>query len=300
MDYPLNPNPRYELDRTPHPSLLALLAKNREHYQALLTRFSTFSERLARIPQLPSTIALPPGEHRRIPDLYTRAVNGDQEAVAWFEPIVAAVAHDSSPCWLNGFIPGLDGVALYCFVAINNPRLYLEVGSGNSTKFVRQAISDYQLSTRIISIDPQPRASIDGICDQIIREPLEQCPLSVFEGLGGNDILFVDGSHRCFMNSDTTVFFLEVLPSLSPEVLVGIHDIFLPYDYPRTWASLGYSEQYLLAASLLAGPERFRIELPALYVSSNQTLKPALGNIAAQVPNIVSMRGTAFWFRTVP
>ena len=64
--------------------------------------------------------------------------------------------------------------------------------------------------------------------------------------------MFVDNSHRSFMKLDVTVFFTEILPRLQPGVLVGIHDIFLPDDYPAHWDVRYYSEQYLLWRVLLA------------------------------------------------
>ena len=112
--------------------------------------------------------------------------------------------------------------------------------------------------TRIVSIDPQPRAEVDELCDRVLRVPLEAADLSVFDELSDGDVLFFDGSHRTFMNSDATVFFLEVLPRLADGVLVGVHDVFLPYDYPRDFADRYYSEQYLLAAHLIAGNPRAR------------------------------------------
>src|ERR1035438_7582905 len=135
------------------------------------------------------------------------------------------------PCWVNKWLSGLDTFALYGFVATCNPAVYIEVGSGFSTKVVRRAIRDMGLATRLVSIAPSPRAEIDRLCDEVIRQPLEACDLSLFDRLGSGDIFFMDGSHRSFMNSDVTVFFLEILPRLQPGVLVHIHDIFLPLDY---------------------------------------------------------------------
>src|ERR1019366_3993414 len=106
----------------------------------------------------------------------------------------------------------------------------VEIGSGNSTKFVARAIADHGLETKIISIDPQPRAEIDSLCNEVMRKPLEKCNLDIFGTLGESDIVFADNSHQSFMNSDVTVFFCEVLPMLARGVTVGIHDIFLPQD----------------------------------------------------------------------
>ena len=78
-----------------------------------------------------------------------------------------------------------------------------------------------------------------------MRQPLEAVDASEFGALTAGDVVFFDGSHRVFQNSDVTVFFLEILPALPPGVLVQIHDIFWPVDYPPAWADRYYSEQYM-------------------------------------------------------
>src|SRR5262245_52540208 len=108
----------------------------------------------------------------------------------------------------------------------------LSIGSGHSTKFARRAVVDYGLPTQITSIDPHPRAEIDALCHRTIRKPLEETDLNVFDELEPGDVVFFDGSHQYFMNSDVTVFFLDVPPRLKPGTLVQVHDNTLPYDYP--------------------------------------------------------------------
>ena len=176
------------------------------------------------------------------------------------------------PSLNNPWLPGLDSLALYCELAILDPVRYVEVGSGSSTKFAGRSIRDNTLRTEITSIDPEPRAEIDAICDHILRSPLEQIEHSFFETLAINDILFFDGSHRCFMNSDVTVMFLDILPRLKPGVVVQIHDIYLPDDYPPWWAERYYSEQYLLAAYILAQGQKFDILLPNRFVAQDPQL----------------------------
>jgi hypothetical protein len=82
----------------------------------------------------------------------------------------------------------------------------------------------------------------------------------------------MDGSHQVFMNSDATVFFLDVLPSLPAGLLVGIHDVFLPDDYPPEWANSFIAEQYLLAAYLLAESPWLQPELVTSYVNEHREL----------------------------
>jgi hypothetical protein len=121
---------------------------------------------------------------------------------------------------------------------------------------VRRSIDDHGLGTRLVSIDPHPRAETEALCNEVVRQPLEDTDLSIFAALGPDDICFIDNSHLAFQNSVVTVFMLEVLPSLRPGVLVGIHDIMLPGDYPEAWRERFYNGQYLLAAFLLGRARR--------------------------------------------
>jgi len=199
----------------------------------------------------------------------------------------------------NPFLPGLDSVALYSLLSLNNPKTYAEIGSGYSTKFARRAIGDHKLQTRIISIDPHPRAEIDSLCDIVIRQPLEDADLTSFFELEAGDFVFMDGSHRCFMNSDVTVFFLDILPRLKAGVFVQVHDIHLPYDYPPESAGWYRSEQYLLAAYLLADSNKFNIVLPNWFITRDAELSKTLDALwddraMAGVLN----GGASFWMET--
>ena len=211
--------------------------------------------------------------------------------------IETRTADPSEPYWTNGFIPPLDAVAIYGLLAIRNPRLFVEIGSGNSTKFARRSIRDHRLRTRIISIDPHPLTEIDRICDQVIRNPLQDIDLALFDDLTAEDIVFCDGSHRAFQNSDVTVFFCDVLPRLATGMTVGVHDIFLPEDYPEQWLGRFYNEQYLLSCYLMGG-DTLSIELPGYYCGADPELYGLLDGLWTQLnlPD-VPYRGSAFWLR---
>jgi hypothetical protein len=132
--------------------------------------------------------------------------------------------------------------------------------------------------TRIVSVDPWPRTEVDLICDEIIRAPLEEIEdLSRFAELLPGDIVFIDNSHRSFQNSDVTVFFTEILPMLPRGVLYGIHDIYLPADYPDALAERYYNEQYLLTTYLLGGASGDRIVFPGAYISGQAEALRLLG-----------------------
>ena len=167
--------------------------------------------------------------------------------------------------WHNSFLPVLDALALIHFVR-QAPHRVIEVGSGNSTKFVKAALDFYGEPKEIISIDPYPREEIDEICDQVIRQPVEAVDLSLFDKAEAGDVVFIDNSHRSFMNSDVTVCMLEIIPRLKSGVVIGIHDIFLPFDYYESWSDRAYNEQYLLGAMLLANPKYFDIQMTNFWI----------------------------------
>ena len=239
LDYPVNPIPRYGYGKPPHSKLYKIINRNRIDYKNKLEKFLSFKECFWRIPV------------RKLGTLH-------------------------EPYWINNWIPGLDAVALYSFLCINNPKRYFEIGSGNSTKFARKAILDHNLQTKITVIDPHPRTEITSICDTIIPHPLEDVDLRTFDELEAKDIFFVDGTHRVFMNSDVSVTFLDILPRLNAGVLVEFHDILLPYDYPPRWREYYFSEQYLLAVSLLAEGNKFDIALPNFFVSRDSELNEVI------------------------
>ena len=160
------------------------------------------------------------------------------------------------PAWRGVPYCPFDAVTLYTIVQKFKPKRYLEIGSGITTCYAYQSIKDAGLSTTITSIDPEPRAKIDSICDKIIREGLETCDLGIFETLEANDILFFDGSHRSFMNSDVTVFFIDILPRLKPGVVVHLHDIPLPWDYDSGFTNWYWNEAYMLAVYLMGHKDR--------------------------------------------
>jgi hypothetical protein len=255
---------RYGYGKPPHQRLNQIIGSEIEHYSDNLRMLTKYSSGLNNVPLYP-----PANDY-------------------------------AGPYWNNSWLPGLDAVSIYGFIAARKPRNYFEIGSGNSTKFARKAITDFGLSTQIISIDPQPRREIDHICDCCIRKPLECIDLNLFNVLEAGDILFVDNSHQVYMNSDVTVVFLDILPELKPGVMVGFHDILLPDDYPPYWAKRFYAEQYLLAAWLLAEGNKLRIEMPNHYITKNVELRNELNSLwhAINTPE-VPKGGAAFWIQTV-
>lgn len=215
-------------------------------------------------------------------------------------PIEISPGSPLAPAWVGGAITAFDCLALYAMVQKHKPRLYMEIGSGMTTCFARQAVMDRQLTTKIVSIDPEPRREIDSICDEIIRDALESFDLSRFEQLEAGDILFLDGSHRTFMNSDVTVFFIDVLPRLKPGVIVHIHDILLPWDYPESFKYWYWNEQYMLAVYMMNAMDRLIPLLPTAWISrstefNNYFKQPPL-DLGSDAKNESWKNGGSMWF----
>ncbi|GHA26305.1 hypothetical protein GCM10007989_22600 [Devosia pacifica] len=203
---------------------------------------------------------------------------------------------DTGPCWRNNWFPAFDAATLYSLIANKRPRRYVEIGSGYSTRFAARAISDLGLDTEIIAIDPQPRADVEALCTELHLTGLEDFDPGFWQGVGPEDIVFLDSSHRAFQNSDVTVFFLEILPALPPGTLYGLHDICLPEDYPEQWLDRFYNEQYLLAAFLLGGGDD--IVLPAHWASQQPDLHKKLAPLWSSEALLgAETHGGGFWMR---
>jgi hypothetical protein len=264
LDYSVRCRSRHGWGRPDHPVITRALEAGRDRYRSLLVDFATHIDRLSTI----------------------RAEGGLDEG---------------EPRWINGYLPGMDGVALYGMLARHRPKRYLEVGSGNSTRFARRAIQDHNLPTRLISIDPQPRAEIDLLCDEVVRKPLEEVDVGIVDQLEPGDIFFLDGSHRVFMNSDVVVAFLEIMPRLRPGVHFHVHDIWLPSDYPPEWADRFYSEQYLLAAQIVGGMSNYSVEFPCWFVANDPELSFIMRPLW-DLPHMwrVERHGCSFWLQVQP
>jgi hypothetical protein len=157
--------------------------------------------------------------------------------------------------------PPVDAQVLYCIIRSFRSRRYFEFGSGKSTCIAARAALENKIkddiSTQVIAFEPYPSMTLQngfpGLT-RLIEKKCEDLPLCTFSEMQEGDIVFIDSTHHMRIGSDVNYLFLEVLPRLPKGVLVHIHDIFLPAEYPRLWIK-GWkvfpNEQYLLQAFLL-------------------------------------------------
>ncbi len=157
------------------------------------------------------------------------------------------------PRWEQDWFPRLDGAAAYAMIRSEKPNRIIEIGSGHSTRFMMQAVLDENLPTQITAIDPAPRADISKLPITIHNDIVQNVDPEIFSKLRAGDILFIDSSHIAMPGTDVDYLFLNILPSLPKGVIIHIHDIFLPHDYPLNWEWRGYNEQQAVAPLLSGG-----------------------------------------------
>lgn len=162
--------------------------------------------------------------------------------------------------WDNKSYIGVDGEMLYCMIRQLKPRRLFEIGSGNSTYMSARAVLENKLETgrecEYVVFDPYPnsviRNGIPGVT-RVVESGVEDVELAVFDRLEENDILFIDSSHVLRVGNDVQFLYLDVLPRLRKGVVVHVHDIFLPAEYPIEWVfgeHFFWNEQYLLQSFL--------------------------------------------------
>ena len=153
---------------------------------------------------------------------------------------------------LNGTFEWMDARLLYYFLQKNKPKKIIEIGSGNSTLLICNTKSIFNLELEIICIEPYPSNYLEELNERgeitLIKDKLENIDLNIFSDLQENDILFIDSSHVLKLDSDVMFYFTKIFPLLNKNVLIHIHDIFFPFDYPLSWLKEGrfWNEQYFL------------------------------------------------------
>jgi hypothetical protein len=180
------------------------------------------------------------------------------------------------------------------------PTRMIEAGSGWSTLLAARINREYLGGTTDLTcFDPFPQPFIqDGVpgVSRLVEEPIERTPLTAFDALGAGDVLFIDSTHAVKTGGDVAFLFGDVIPRLRPGVVVHVHDIFLPLDYPEPWALEGWSwnEQYLVQAFLAFNSE-FEILLATSWLAINH---PEAVPRAAPAPATPRRRfGASLWFR---
>ena len=158
----------------------------------------------------------------------------------------------------NGSFEAGDSEYLYNIIRKFKPRKIIEIGSGLSTLISIEALKQNKLhdanyDCEHTCVEPYELPWLEKTGATILREKAEDLPLDFYKSLKENDILFIDSSHIIRPQGDVLYEYLEILPELNKGVLIHVHDIFSPQDYPASWIideHRLWNEQYLLEAFL--------------------------------------------------
>ena len=194
-----------------------------------------------------------------------------------------------------------DGFTLYFMMRHFKPKNIIEVGSGYSSCIMLDT-NDHFLDNKatIQFIEPYPELLYSLInegdrSNKIFSDKVQDIDAAVFEDLNANDILFIDSTHVSKLNSDVNKLVFEVLPTLKKGVLVHIHDIFWPFEYPQDWIREGraWNENYLLRA-FLEFNDSFEILYFANYMGryDNKWIKE-------NMPRLLNNSGGNIWLRRI-
>ena len=175
----------------------------------------------------------------------------------------------------NNFFEGGDADIYYQLIRYLKPKKIVEIGSGYSSLVALQAIKNNfykeNFTSNILCIEPYENKWLEDSGIEVIRDKVENIEENLITSLEKNDVLFVDSSHIIRPQGDILKIFLEILPKLKKGVLVHIHDIFTPRDYPSKWLkdeNRFYNEQYLFEA-LISHSSRYKILCSLNYLKND-------------------------------
>jgi hypothetical protein len=163
----------------------------------------------------------------------------------------------------NPFYGPGDAEVAYAMMRWLRPRRVVEIGSGYSTRFLQEALERNGDGAAHVVVDPFAGGLPPGV--ELRRTSAADVDEDLLKGA---DLLFIDSTHVLKAGGEVNRLLLETLPALVPGVIVHVHDVFLPYEYPRAIHEQGayWQEQYALHA-LLVCSDAFEVlaGLHALY-----------------------------------
>jgi predicted O-methyltransferase YrrM len=222
--------------------------------------------------------------------------------IAEFRPPRGPTARRTEFYLDNGLFQAGDAELLYSIIRAQRPGSVLELGAGFSTLVSAAAVRANRADgheTRLVSCDPyasrQAARGVDGLAE-LRADTAEHLDESLYAGLGEGDILFIDSSHTVRAGGDVVHLLCEVVPRLAPGVLVHVHDVYLPYHYPREWFEAlhwYWAEQYLLQA-LLTGNSHIGV-----VVAAHALWRDRRRQLATLIPSVADGPAPhSFWMRT--
>ena len=198
----------------------------------------------------------------------------------------------------------------HCLLRRFRPATVIEIGSGNSSRVIAAAIRRNREAGhgrgRHVVVDPYADAVLSGGAfpdTEVVAQRVELLPPAFFDRLGEGDVLFIDSGHAVRIGGDVNFLFLEVLPRLAPGVVVHVHDIAIPYEYPKAYATREtfrqfWTEQYLLQAFLCFNRE-FEVLLAMNWLMTDRS-DAFRRAFPGYDPAVHPFHSGSFWMRRVP
>jgi predicted O-methyltransferase YrrM len=215
-----------------------------------------------------------------------------------------------------GYGPGftrLDAQLLYLTLRELKPRRILEVGSGLSTYYAARALErnrEEGVAGRITCIDPYSGDRVQGLpAVEVVRREVQDVAPQEFRVLEEGDVLFIDSTHVVKVGGDVAHLYLEVVPSLSPGVVVHSHDVHFPRNTPHPaeayvlkgkWPR--YWTEAMLLQAFLAFNREFEILLSAglLRHGDEPFLERTMPGYRPLVPEDFDTHAGSIWYRRRP
>ena len=167
-------------------------------------------------------------------------------------------------CTPNPTFCPYDAYLLHFMLRIFKPARLTEIGCGFSsavTLDTNEFYLDGSMELKFVEPNPERFYSIMKPADKervtLKTKTLQEIPLDFFDDLEANDILFIDSTHVIKFGSDVDYAFFHIFPRLKSGVIVHLHDIFYPWQYPKRWhfQGMAWNELFLLRGFLSCNKE---------------------------------------------
>ena len=205
--------------------------------------------------------------------------------------------------YLGGPYPWGDAITLRMMMHHFRPRRIIEIGSGYSTACMLDSAEHSSLSgLNLTCIEPYPDRLLsllrEGDLDSLtlIDRPVQEVPATIVDSLEKNDILFIDSTHVMKTGSDVHYELFHLIPRLAPGVVIHVHDVEFPFEYPDQWifeSNYSWNEAYALRAFLMFNPE-FRVVFWNSLFARSYTAA-----IRDEYPTFLRNPGTSIWIERI-
>jgi hypothetical protein len=166
----------------------------------------------------------------------------------------------------NEFFHALDADVLHAIVRWLKPATVLEIGSGYSTLVIAGAAGRIRAEGGTVEHevhDPFPSPVLSRVRHllELRATPAQAISPERIAELRSGDLLFIDTTHAVKPGGDVVHLLLAALPRVASGVVIQIHDVFRPFEYPRILPEHygAYWQEHHLLQAFLAFNSEFEV-----------------------------------------